>query len=162
MNCYRCISPYSYPGLKGGPFHPIVSDWPSPSLVVDTFCHVFNTTARGMRFYRTSVKRIGPRVGMDDITGAHGCDLVVDLRAMCVYFMRNYCLWLASPGDNPERYTFPIIGQFFGKNKSWAHLHNRRASDLLLKDAEFRSLFNEALEELKKKGFKAVQVPRYA
>ena len=121
---------------------------------------MFNTSGRGLRVYRASLKKVGPRIGRDEITDEFGCEMVLDLRAMCAYILHNYCMWLPSPGDVPRPYSLSIVGQFFDKGKEWARRANRRASDLLLSDPHFQALFNQVSEDLQKQGFKVVQRPR--
>lgn len=157
MACHWCVGPYLYPGLKGSPYNPIPSEWPSPHLVVDACCHVFNTQGRNLRVYRSSLKKIGPRISRDEIAGQQACEMVEDLRAMCVYILYRNCMWLPSPGDVPQQYTMTVIGQYFNRRKYWASRAHIRAVNLLGTDQEFQTLFRMVLAQLAENGFHALR-----
>jgi hypothetical protein len=163
VGCWKCVSPWVYPGLKGGPWHPIPSDWPSPNLVVDTVCHVFNTMGRTTRIYAPDFKRMRkPRIGRDDLHGSSQGVIVEDAKAMCVYLIHNHCMWLPSPGEVPLRYSLKMLTEFFERSKTAVHRSNERAMQLLTGDHHFIALFREVERLLAQEGFKAERTPRHA
>lgn len=123
-------------------------------MIVDACCGVFNTLGRGMRIYRSSLKSIGPRIGRDDIAKEYPCDMVGDLRGMVVYLIYNHCTWLPSPNDVPQPYTLSLVAEYFHKHKAWAERANKRATALLLTDANFQTLAGEVVDVLSDEGFK--------
>jgi hypothetical protein len=155
VGCWKCVSPWVYPGLKGGPWHPIPSDWPSPNLVVDTVCHVFNTEGVELRIYATNFRRLPlKRIGRDQLFGHDRGVLFDDARSMLVHVIRHYCMWLPSPIGHPETYSFGLLADLFeGRTRDQIYRYNQRALALLPTDQQFARLLASVLEKLKGEGY---------
>jgi hypothetical protein len=156
MSCAWCVGPYLYPGLKGSPFNPIPSPWPSPNLVVECCCEVFNTIGRSVSTYRQSFKNIGPSLKFEHLhQNAHGNQpsLLSDVRSMCVYILHRHCMWLPSHGEVPRRYNHMMIGAYFNRSESSSANLCQSAINLLDTDHQYADIYRRVWAKLAEHGF---------
>ena len=148
------VGPYIYPGLKGTPFNPAPSIWPSPNTVSECCCEAFNRAAH-QRTYR-----IAPIVSTDDLRGPETFDMLKDMRAMCTHILFRHCMWLPAPGEVPRPYSYDIIGSYFGRSRYSAIRSHNRAMNLLETSPQFRSMFQQLQQLLASKGYHPQQISR--
>ena len=156
MHCHWCVGPYLYPGLKGSPYHPIPSAWPSPATVVEVCCEVFNTIGRGIPAYRSSFKRLGPGLRPEHLqVGSKGNTLAiyVDVIAMCTHILHKHCMWLPSQWEVPVPYYFYAIGTFFNRSEASSSVAGKLATNRLETDPAFLDMYRRVWSKLGERGY---------